>query len=320
MIASPSAISSSPRVLVIGAGAIGSLYGAVLHRAGARVSVVCRSEFDIVREHGLRIGSPLGDLSFRPEQVHARVGDIKEAPDYVVLSTKVLDGVDRAALIRPAVGPHTAIVLIQNGIGIEADVARAFPNNTVVSVLAFVGVSRTAPGVFEHKAYGMLTMGDYPRGVSTATQQLAALFMQGGVPITPSEQIETERWRKTVWNAAFNPLSVLAGGADTSVLLGTPDAEALVRALMAEVCATAAAAGHPLPPEQIEMFIASTKAMPPYRNSMALDWLAGHALELDAILGNLLVVARERGVPVPRLQTVDTAVRLLVANRERAST
>ncbi len=310
-------MSTTPRILIIGAGAIGSLYGATLHRAGARVSVVCRSEFDVVREHGLRISSPLGELSFRPEQVLKQAADCTEPPDYLLLCTKVLDGVDRAALIRPAVGPRTVIVLIQNGIGIEADVAKAFPEHTVISVLAFVGVSRVAPGVFEHKAYGALTMGDYPRGVSASTQQLAELFKQGGIPVNLSEQIETERWRKTVWNAAFNPLSVLAGGADTSVLLGTPGGETLIRALMAEVCATAAAAGHALPPEQIDQFIASTQAMPPYRNSMALDWLAGHALELDAILGHLLAVARERNVPVPRLQTIDTAVRLLLQNSSR---
>lgn len=310
-------MTPTPRILIVGAGAIGSLYGAALHRAGAQVSVVCRSEFDVVRDQGLRISSPLGELSFRPEQVFAQAADCTEPPDYLILCTKVLNGVDRAALIRPAVGPRTVIVLIQNGIGIEADVAQAFPEHTVISVLAFVCVSRVAPGVFEHQAFGALTMGDYPRGAGAPTRQLAELFKQGGIPVNVSEQIETERWRKTVWNAAFNPLSVLAGGADTSVLLGTPEGEALVRALMAEVCATAAAAGHELPPEQIAQFIANTKAMPPYRNSMALDWLAGHALELDAILGHLLAVARERGVPVPHLQTIDTAVRLLQQNRSR---
>lgn len=319
--ASPASASSRPappRVLVVGSGAIGSLYGAVLHRAGAEVSVVCRSEVGVVREHGLRIRSPLatnGDLSFRPAQVLARVEDCAEPPDVLLLCTKVLPGVDRAALIRPAVGPRTLIVLIQNGIGIEAEVARAFPEHTVVSVLAFVGVSRVAPGEFEHKAYGALTMGDVPHGASPATRALATLFREGGVPVTVSEQIETERWRKTVWNAAFNPLSVLAGGADTRVLLDTPGGEALLRELMAEVCATAAAAGHALPPELIDQMIANTQAMPPYRNSMALDWLAGHPLELDAILGHLLAVAAERGVPVPRLQTIDTAVRMRLAAR-----
>lgn len=311
-------MTTTPRILIVGAGAIGSLYGAVLHRAGARVSVVCRSELDVVREHGLRISSSLasnGDLSFKPEQVHAQVAECAEPPDYLLLCTKVLAGVNRAALIRPAVGPRTVIVLIQNGIGIEATVAKAFPENTVVSVLAFVCVSRVAPAVFEHTAYGALTMGDYPGGAGPACDSLAALMRAGGVPVTVSPSIETERWRKTVWNAAFNPLSVLAGGADTSVLLGSPEGEALVRALMAEVCATAAAAGHVLPGEQIEQFISSTKAMPPYRTSMALDWLAGHALELDAILGYLLSVATECGVPVPCLRTIDTAVRLLVKNR-----
>ena len=75
---------------------------------------------------------------------------------------------DRAALIRPAVGPHTVIVLIQNGIDIEAAIAAAFPDNELLSSLAFVAVGRGAPGQVNHLSLGSLILGRYPAGVSPA--------------------------------------------------------------------------------------------------------------------------------------------------------
>lgn len=314
----PAVAAAAPRILVVGSGAIGSFYGAIAHRGGAQVSVVCRSDLAVVREQGLRLTSPLGELSFRPAAVYGKVADCPggaAAPEYLLLCVKVLDGLDRAALIQPALGPHTRIVLIQNGIGIEDDLARAFPGQTLISALAFIGVSRVAPGVFEHQAYGMLTLGRYPQGTDASVRRLADCLTAGGIPVNVSEQVLTERWRKTVWNAAFNPLSVLAGGADTRVLLGRPEGEALVRALMAEVCQVAAACGHALPSSQIDDYIASTQRMPPYRNSMALDLLAGRPVELEAILGNVLAAARRSGVAVPRLETVYAAVRLRMDER-----
>ena len=134
-------------VLIVGAGAVGALFGSALARQGARVSVVCRSDYDAVRRDGYDIRSPLlGDHRFRPEHVYRDVADCREPPDYLILTSKVLENVDRAALIRPAVGPRTVIVLIQNGVDIEPQIAAAFPDNELLSSLAFVAVGRSAAG------------------------------------------------------------------------------------------------------------------------------------------------------------------------------
>ena len=93
-------------ILIVGAGAVGALFGSALARQGAQVSVVCRSDFAVVQRDGYDILSPsLGDHRFRPHAVYREVGDCKTPPDYLILTVKVLAGVDRAALIRPAVGP-----------------------------------------------------------------------------------------------------------------------------------------------------------------------------------------------------------------------
>lgn len=303
-------MSEKPSILIVGAGAIGSFYGAILKRAGCSVSTVLRSEYEAVKANGISISSPLGDLSYRPDQVY-RDGDRPDSPpDYLLLCVKVLPGVDRAALVRPWMGPETRLVLIENGLDIERELADAFPDNPIISCLAFIAASRTGPGKVEHKAYGKLAMGRFPEGVDDDTRTLADLFISGGINIDLTEQVVGERWRKCVWNTPFNPLSVLANGADTLTMLDTEGGEELVREMMKETIATAAADGHPLEDKLIEQNISGTRKMPAYKNSMALDYLNDRPIELDAVLGNVVAIARRHGVPVPHLNTVLTTLRM----------
>lgn len=303
---------TTPRVLIVGAGAIGSFYGAILHRGGAQVEAVSRSEADAIRERGFQLNSrDMGDLSFRPAAVYERVEDVSEAPDFVLLSVKVLDDLDRAALIRPAVGPNTVILLVENGIDIERPIHDAFPDNPLVSGLAFVAVSRTGTAEAEHKAYGRLVIGEYPTGAGDAAQRVSDLLTAGGIECPVSENLVTERWRKAVWNAAFNPVSVVAGGATTTTILDAPGGEDFMVTLMQEVCDVAAAAGHPMPDELPVKSIGGTRKMPPYHNSMALDYLNGRPMEVEAILGNVIRAAKEQDVAVPHLESVYSVTKML---------
>lgn len=299
-----------PHALIIGAGAIGSFYGAILKRAGCTVSAVVRSEYDAVKAHGFRFESPLGDISWKPDHLY-KDGDTPDStPDYVILATKVLPGSDRAGLVRPWVGEGTNIVLIQNGLDIERELADAFPDNPIISCLAFIAVSRVAPGEIKHNAYGRLVMGRYPSGLDDHCQALHDLFVEGGIDIKLTEEVVRERWLKCVWNTPFNPLSVLANGADTYTMLDTAGGEKLVREMMQEVIAAAEADGHPLPPQIIDSNIDGTRKMPAYKNSMALDYLNDRPIELDAILGNVVAIAQQHNVPVPRLETMLAALRM----------
>ena len=292
-------------ILIVGAGAVGALFGSALARQGARVSVVCRSDFAVVQRDGYDILSPsLGDHRFRPHAVYREVGDCKAPPDYLVVTVKVLAGVDRAALIRPAVGPDTVIVLIENGVDIEAEIADAFPHNELLSGLAIVGVGRTAAGKIHHQSMGSLSLGRYPSGSSTAAGHLASLFDAGGIGCKVIDNAVTARWQKAVWNATFNPISIMGGVLDTATILGTEESRAFVRAAMEEVCATAAAAGHPLHPKLIDQYIAGTLAIPAYKTSMALDYEHGRPMEIEAILGNTVRAARRHGVATPILDAL----------------
>jgi 2-dehydropantoate 2-reductase len=301
-------------ILVVGAGAVGALFGSALARQGAQVSVVCRSDFEVVQREGYEIISPsLGNHRFLPHAVYREVADCRTPPDYLVLTVKVLVGLDRAALIRPAVGPDTVIVLIENGVDIEAEIADAFPNNELLSGLAIVGVGRGAAGKVRHESMGSLNLGRYPSGRSTTAERLAGLFNGSSIGCNVIDNVVTARWQKAVWNATFNPISIMGGVLDTATILGTEESRAFVRAAMEEVCATAAAAGHPLHPQLIDQYIAGTLKIPAYKTSMALDYENGRPMEIEAILGNTVRAARKHGVATPILDTLYALAKMIEA-------
>ena len=297
------------KVLIIGTGAIGGFYGALLARQGAEVSVVCRSDYQQVKQYGFEINShELGNWNFKPAQVLTSALDYQGEADYILLCTKVIEGLNRPALIREAVGRNTAIVFIQNGVEIEQEMADAFPDNEVISGLAFICSNRLSPGVITHLAYGRLTLGNLPSGISGKTRHLCQLFERSGINCNPTDNIVAARWQKCVWNAPFNPLSVLSGGLLTRDIL--QNQEILVRNLMQEICAIASATGNPLDKDIIDSNITNTSEMPPYKTSMLLDFEKGNALETEVILGNALRAGQRLGVACPHLETIYALMKL----------
>ena len=299
------------RVLVVGAGAIGAFYGGILARAGCEVAVAARSDYDAVAADGYRIDSTLGDLSFRPAQTLRSAAEYRGAADYVLVALKLVRGVDRVALIRPALAATSAILLVQNGIGIEEEVAEAFPRHELLSGVAYAAVSREAPGrVRHHSEYTRLVLGRYPRGSSASAERFAALLKQGGSSCTVTEDIVGARWQKCAWNTVFNPISALGGGLGTRDILSGEEQTAFVRAAIAEVCALAAADGHALAPDTADKQIQGTLRLPNYVSSMGQDWLAGRPMETEALVGNAVRIARRLGVAAPRLEALYALLRM----------
>ena len=298
------------RVLVIGTGAIGSFYGSLLAKSGCAVSVLARSDYAQIKAHGIDLTSDtsLGRWHFSPAAVIHDAAELADPPDVVLLCVKVLPGLDRTALLRPTLGPDTRIVLLSNGVEIEDEIAAAFPGHELISGLAFICVTRTAPGRIWHQAYGHLALGNHPGGLSPTTEALAKAFASVGIACEATTDIVTARWRKCLWNAAFNPLSVLSGGLSTAAMLGSQ--EPFIRAIMTEVCAIARALGHPLDEALIDQQIASTHRMPPYKTSMLLDFEAGRPMEIEAIIGNAVRAGQRAGVPIPHLESVYALMKL----------
>ncbi len=302
---------SQDKILIIGAGAIGSFYGAILSKAGADVSVVCRSDYKIVKQNGYSIKSnDLGNWTFTPTQVLKTATDYKGQVDYIVLCTKITPESNRAELVRAAVSAKTCIVFIQNGVEIEQELVNAFPNNEIISGLAFICCNRVKPGEIHHLAYGKLTLGSLNTNnqTSSRTQHLSDLINRAGIESIVTDQIISSRWLKCLWNAAFSPLSVLSGGLSTEEILSTQ--ETLIRTIMQEVMHIAQACGQPLPNESIDTNIKNTYAMPPYKTSMLLDYENHKTMEIEVILGNTVRAAKKHQVACPTIETLYALMKL----------
>ncbi|MBU8901597.1 MAG: 2-dehydropantoate 2-reductase [Victivallales bacterium] len=292
------------KVLIVGTGGIGAYFGGRLAQSGMDVSVVCRSNYKQVKKDGFAIKSIAGDFSFKPDGVYRSCSEYPETADYLIVATKVLPEIDVVNIIKDAVKAETMIVLIQNGIEIEQEVAAAFPNNELVSSIAYIGVFQLEHGEIEHQAAGRLKMGVYQGGSSEKMDLLSAHFNKVDVECEVVKNIEFFRWEKLVWNTPYNPVSVLGGGVDTKVISETKTLENLCAELMKEVCAVAKSRGIVLAEDIILKNLQYTRKFPPYKTSMLLDFENKRPLEVEAIVGNVVRIARKEKIAVPNLESI----------------
>jgi len=306
------------KILVIGSGAIGSFYGSILHKGGAEVSYVCRSDYDIVQKKGITINSKDYDYNFHPHMIFKSGSRFQYDADFVIVATKVLPEINVPSLLEGIVSEKSTIVLLQNGIYIEDSIQKAYPHHEIISALAFVCVNRIKPGITKHLDYGRIVIGTYPEKITPQTETLQKLFCEGGINCEIDEDVLAARWRKLLWNAPFNPISVLTGGADTREMTSHEPTIALVKAVMNEVHSLSIADGHELSVESIDKNIEDTYKMAPYKTSMLLDFEAKRPMEVEAILGNTLRLAKKLKVEVPHIESLYGTLSLLdIKNQEK---
>ena len=293
------------RVLLIGAGALGVFFTSKLAKAGAETAVVARSDYEAAKSRGYEVNDRGTVSHFQPDHVLKSAAECPFTPDYILFTAKVLPEADPGKLTAGVpLSPSTVIMLIQNGIAIEEPAAKLFPGHEILSSIAYLCASRPEPGKVINTGPGRLETGCYPAGPpSDRAKHLAELFIAGGAPCKLMENVQESRWRKLLWNVPFNPVSVLAGGADTGWLCDGAELEKLCRDLMDEVIAAAASEGIVIAPKEADDMMAYTRTLDPYNSSMLQDYLAGRPLEVEAILGNTLRIARKNGVAVPKMET-----------------
>jgi len=289
------------RIAIVGSGAVGAYYGALLARAGEDVHFLMRADWEAVQRAGLKIERGGDGFVVHPAQAYRSTAEIGPC-DLVIVALKTTANESLPALMPPLLKAGTLILTLQNGLGNEAFLGRHFGMERILGGLCFICLNRTAPGVVTSFYPGHIVMGEMEGPVRKRTRLLAQMWTRAGVKCELADSLEAARWRKQCWNIPFNGLAIAAGGIDTQAILARPGLPELAGFLMKEVQAIARAVGHEIEDAFLRRQMDVTQAMGAYKPSSLIDYQLGRAVEVEAIWGEALRAAEARAVSAPRLQ------------------
>ncbi len=302
------------KIAVIGSGAVGCYYGGMLLQAGCDVRFLMRADLRTVQERGLAIQTRGETLCLKPVQAFGSTEEIGPC-DLVIVALKATANSALETLLPPLIGPGTALLTLQNGLGNEEFLGERWGTERVMGGLCFVCLNRTSPGVIEHYDHGTLSIGEFRRSVSPRVRAVAEAFRRGGVEANPVENLVTERWRKLLWNIPFNGLSIVADGATVADILADEGLRTQARDLMSEVLDAAHRLGHDIPDSFADYQIERSWSMGPYKPSSMIDWQMGRPVEVEAIWGEPWRQGTNAGAAMPRLETVYRLLQRATAGR-----
>lgn len=317
-------------VAVVGAGAVGSFFGAMLARAGHRVTLIGRpAHVAAITRGGLRL-----EMAGRTESIKVAASTDLAAvagADLVLFSVKSTATAAVARQIAPHLDPEALVLSLQNGVENAAAIAAGI-RQTVVPAVVYVAVAAPEPGLVTHHGRGDLVIGDWQRagaqehtvaaGSATGSrqrrQQLADFFAAAGVPVRISDDVMAELWSKLMVNCAYNAISGLAQ-ANYGQMAALPEIRALQQAVVGEVVALAAAAGVDLPlAPSLEAMAKIAVAMAGQYSSTAQDMARHKPSEIDHLNGFVARRGRELGIPTPVNDTLYALVKLVEEGQRRA--
>jgi len=308
--------TSSHRVAVVGAGAVGSYFGAALAQAGHPVTLIGRAaHVEAIARSGLRLERAGGEVEVVPLAASVELAAVRGA-DLVLFCVKSTDTEAAADAMAPHLGADALVLSLQNGVENAATIARRVAQ-PVVPAVVYVATAMPEPGVVKHYGRGDLVIGAMRAADATEPalaarlQGLVELFATAGVPVRISADVMAELWSKLMVNCAYNAISGLAQ-MPYGRMAAMPAIRELQRAVVAEVVAVAAADGVELPLERsLEAMEGIAAAMPGQLSSTAQDMARGKPSEIDHLNGLVARRGRELGIATPTNQALHALVKLV---------
>ncbi|MGL5082219.1 MAG: putative 2-dehydropantoate 2-reductase [Microcoleaceae cyanobacterium] len=308
---------------VLGTGAVGGFYGAKLQHAGLDVHFLLRGDYEQVCQRGLRVESPDGDLILPHVHAYNTVQNMPDC-DVVIVALKTTHNLQLRELLPFLIKRKTIVLVLQNGLGTESEIAEIVGNQQIIGGLCFICSNKVGPGHIRHLDYGTIALGEYQphyqaAGRTALLEQIAEDFELAGIPVNLSEDLLLARWQKLVWNIPYNGLSVILN-ARTDEIMHCSETRLLVTELMQEVVSGAKGCDRKIPDSFIQMMLDHTDNMKPYLTSMKLDYDRQQPLEIEAIFGNPLRLATAAGINLSRIATLYRQLKFLDLHNRRMLT
>jgi 2-dehydropantoate 2-reductase len=287
------------RIAVIGAGGVGGYFGGRLQNAGADVVFVARgAHLAALRERGLRIQSPKGDLHL-PQVTATDDPKTLGTVDLVLLTVKMYDLEAAASGLGPLLGRKTVVITLQNGVEAVDIVARHVGREHVAGGVAYVAAVISEPGTIRHTSLDQLIFGELDGRRSERLTQFEAACLRAGFGARISDDIEVDLWSK------FSRLSVFSGmtavtRSPMGVLRSDPELLAMLTAACEETICVGRARGVRLPDTLMDEILQMVHSLPHHaKASMLEDLERGRRLELPWLSGAVVRLGRAAGVPTP---------------------
>lgn len=292
----------SKKILIFGAGAVGSYYGGMLVRAGHDVTFIARGEnYKALKEKGLTLIRDKEQEIF-PVNVFENAKGLGVF-DYILICTKSLHTKESCESVKENVGENTTVASFQNGVENEDIIIDCFGKKRTIGALVFVASKLKEPGVVYQFGYNGGFVGEFDKEKTERVKYLSDVFQEAGVDIKVSDDILADLWNKLVWNTSFNSISVISGKT-VDEILKCEETHALLKNIMNEVKDVAISLGISIRPDTVQYNIDRSYYYVGFKTSMLQDFEKGNPIELEGLVGVVLKKAKEKNIAVPNIERV----------------
>lgn len=288
------------KILIMGTGGVGGYYGGLLAQQGNDVTFISRGALlYAIRNEGLKVKSIHGDFTVFPANATENPGEVGPV-ELILFCVKTYNTEEAAEAIRPAVGPQTVVMSLQNGIDAAERIGEVIGLEHVIGGATWLSSAVEAPGVIKQVSqFRRIVLGELDGSRSARIQSIHDVLKSSGIIVEISENIQKVLWTKFVFISAASALGSL-----TRLPMGefrsVPETRGLLSSIMQEVQAVAQAQGVPLDPDVVQKSLEFTdNAAPHIKPSMQLDVETGHRTELESMIGVIGRKGRKLGVPTP---------------------
>jgi len=300
-----------PRVAVLGAGAIGGLFGAMLREGGLDVTLIDRKESHVssIRTNGLRIVGHGGD---RAISVPATTEPVSMGPvDVVIVQTKAMDTIQAVRAGAGLFGPDTVAISFQNGLGNEENIGSVIGLERVLGGVTAQGATVVEPGVVRNFGNLPSYVGELEPGLSERASRIAAAFSAAGLETHASGELRRVMWKKFLANVALSAASGVTN-LTSQEMMAIPELQAVCIGAMEEAALVAGAEGIALSNAEKQEILAplvSPDGTGASKSSLCADLLNERPTEVDTIAGAVVRLGQTHGIPTPINQTLVAAVK-----------
>jgi 2-dehydropantoate 2-reductase len=298
------------KIVMMGSGAMGGLFGGLLTRSGEEVWLVGnrKEQIDRIRSAGLTFEEK-GELRTIPMKATLDAASVGGA-DVVIFFVKTYDteGAVSDALVLEK--EDTIFLTLQNGLGNEEMICQKIDRRKVMLGVTGHGATLLGPGRIRHAGLGKTFIGELDHRITDRVCRIAQAFCEAGIETEVSSNIHDQVWEKLLVNVGINALTALTGFKNGQ-LLDYPETSRLMKNLVSEAVEVARGKGIHLGEDPAEKVRKVAEATRENRSSMGQDFDRRQRTEIDAINGAVVREAQALGIPVPFNQAVTDLVKAI---------